>query len=178
MDLKHYGLFLSISVVGMISVSLSNLFGGNYGVCAAAMIVLSTFLVFVLLDRNLMNVNKLNLSLIGVLVLLEMLFFVTNDIIGYTVYNRDNVGFFGGIVLASQIYSVLLAIYFLIRIVLSFVNFNSFVEVIDNLKTDYTNEEPVKEEVKEPVKEEKKVEIKRIARSTEKKDVPFMEEKL
>lgn len=177
MNLKHYGLFLSISVVGMVSVSLSNLFGGSYGVVAAIMLVLSTFLMFILLDRNLISSNKLNLSLTGVLVLLEMIFFVTNDIIGHTVYTKNSVGFFGGVVIASQIYAILLAIYFLVRIVLSFVHFRDFIEVVDNnyeTATDFEEKEIVKEEVKE----EKKVEIKRIARSAEKKDVPFMEEKL
>jgi hypothetical protein len=57
------------------------------------------------------------------------------------------------------------------------VHFRDFIEVVDNNYETATNFEE-KEIVKEEVKEEKKVEIKRIARSTEKKDVPFMEEKL
>ena len=119
--------------------------------------------------------NKLNVIFLAALVLFEFVFFVTNDIVGYPVYEQGNLGFFGILVVGSQLFSIGVSVYTLVSIVLGFFHKDS-IELVDDLKG---VEEHL--EIEEPVveKEEKKEEdIRRLTQNNVRKEAPFMEEEI
>ena len=107
----------------------------------------------------------------------EIVLFITNDIIGYDVYNASNLGFWGYFVMASQIYSVCMVIYFMAMVVLSFMDFGSKIEVVEKSSISNPVNEEIKEEKHEKQEKETRVEeVKRISQTKVNKDIPFMEE--
>lgn len=181
-SVKNCALLFGAFVAGMLSVSISSLFGGYYCSVLAIVAVLSTLYIFDSLDKNNLQENKINIILLGILILCETVFFVTNDIIGYSVYQKGNMGFFDVFVMGSQLFSIGVIAYTMISIVLSFFCKDS-IELVDDIRTEPTHEEETKKEEvafeQKEVKEEKKEEyIKRIAQNNVRKDAPFMEEEI
>ena len=181
-NIKNCALLFGSFIAGMLSVSIANIFGGYYCSVLAIVAVLSTLYVFDSMDNNNLKENKINIILLGVLVLCEAVFFVANDIVGYAVYKKSSMGFFDMFVMGSQLFSVGVIAYTMISIVLSFFTKDS-IELVDDISTPSIHEEETKKEEvtfeQKEVKEEKKEEyIKRIAQNTVRKEAPFMEEEI
>ena len=173
---KDNALIFSAFLSGMWSVTISNFFGGYYCVVLAILVVLSSFLVYSVLDRELVKENKIVLIGISVLILFEFVFFVFNDIFGIDVYVKNDVGFLGMCVLISQLLSIGMIVYCLVDIVLSFTK-KETIELVNDNEIDEENESKEEEEIEEKIEDEEKVEeIKRIPETKFQKDIPFMEE--
>ena len=177
-NLKNMTLLFGIFLAGMLSVSIANFFGGFYCTVAAIVIILATFYVFGVLDTRSIKSNKINLIMVGIIALLETIFFVVNDIFGYNVYVKGNVDFFGGLVIASQIYCILAILYHLIMIDISFLKNNSSIELVEEVNV--SNGQNVTHDVEEATVEESNddsvEEIRQIPRNEIKQETPFMEE--
>ena len=173
--IKKNSLFIGMFVIGMFTVSIANFFGGYYCSVLAAITVLATIYVFNILDNETINENKFNLIMIGVLLLSELVFFAVNDIFGHSVYVKGNIDFFGGFVIAVQIYSVVVSIYSLVNFVLIFSK-KETIELVDDEKRIIVDEKDEELHVEEKNIKKEEEDLKRIARSDFKKDVPFMEE--
>jgi len=181
---KKNALFMAMFVIGMLTVSVANFFGGYYCVVLAPVAILATVYTFNVLENNELNENKYELLMVGVLILFEFIFFVVNDIIGYPVYVRGNTGLMDVTVMGVQVYSVAVTIYSLIKLVLIFC-WKDKVELVDgenkidgsldnNQEEIYFEKDTINSE--ENANNNKEKEIKRITQFGVKKDVPFMEE--
>ena len=174
-DIKNNILILGVLLLGTFSVSIANLFKGYYCAVAALVVLFVTMYLFDTLDKNKLEENKPNLIMIGGVAFFELIFFIINDIVGDPVYVSGNVGFLGGMVIFSQLFSVVSAIYYVLKKSL----FNSRKPTIEVIEAPKEKEEKVQEEI-EPeeveVEEEYVEEIKRLPNGTLGKDAPFMEE--
>ena len=179
--ISYFGAF----AVGMLSITISNLFGGYYYAVAGAVVILSTIFVVGVFDQKRYDERKLEVKLLGLLCVVEVLFFVVNDLLSYDVYISNSEDFFSYLVLGSQFYCV--AVMMLSALVgVSKYFRTSKVQVIERVEREAPKEKTFEEEFNkaEPVKdyeptiddEEIVEEIKSIPLIHEKKEVPFMEE--
>ena len=100
---KNLLLSVLVFLTGMLSVSISNIFGGYYGSVVAIVTILATFYVYNLFDnKESFKENLPSLILVGVVVALEVLFFIVNDMFGHDVYVKNHLDFWGICVLVSQ----------------------------------------------------------------------------
>ena len=167
-------LMFGIFVVGMLSVSIANLFGGYYCSVAAIIVILTTMYILNCLDKGTFQDDKFNVITISIISGLEILFFLVNDVIGYSVYTGV-VDFFGVLVIGSQLYSVVMIILNLVKNVLSYGKKDK-IELVEEHE-EIKNKEDIQEEKEEVIVDESAVEdIKRIPESDIKKETPFMEE--
>lgn len=172
--------------VGMLSVSIANIFGNHYGFVAILAIVLSAIYVYDILDNEIKIMDRVvTLSLMGVVVFLELFFFVINDLFNISVYTVGKFGFFDICVLLSQFISISGIIYLLVNVVLN--NRKIDVEImendentyVNNSKTeDYISTEQKVEKVEEVEEKHEKVEeeVRFIQNNNKSQKVPFMEE--
>ena len=176
-EIKNKALIFGIFMVGMLAVSIANFFGGYYCSVLAIVAILSTIYVFNVLDLGNIKDNKVDIGLVALLSFLEFVFFVANDIFGHPVYVKGNVDFFGGLVIGSQIYSIAVILYNLIKIDLSLFKHKDTVELVEE-KKEMTTNEGIEYDTEESLFEDNKdvEDIKRIPRSDIRKDAPFMEE--
>lgn len=114
-DWKNSLLILASFFVGIFSVSISNLFWGYYGIGFAICLILYTLFMFNLLNNKLFDENKVDFGLMSVGLFFQFLFFVVNDIFSASVYQKNNVNFWGWVVIVSQIYSCGVVIYLMIK---------------------------------------------------------------
>ena len=179
--ISYFGAF----AVGMLSVTISNLFGGYYYAVAGAVVILSTIFVVGVFDQKRYDERKLEVKLLGLLCVVEVLFFVVNDLLSYDVYISNSEDFFSYLVLGSQFYCV--AVMMLSALVgVSKYFRTSKVQVIERVEREEPKEKTFEEEFNkaEPVKdyeptiddEEIVEEIKSIPLIHVQKEVPFMEE--
>ena len=179
--ISYFGAF----AVGMLSVTISNLFGGYYYAVAGAVVILSTIFVVGVFDQKRYDERKLEVKLLGLLCVVEVLFFVVNDLLSYDVYISNSEDFFSYLVLGSQFYCV--AVMMLSALVgVSKYFRTSKVQVIERVEREEPKEKTFEEEFNkaEPVKdyeptiddEEVVEEIKSIPLIHVQKEVPFMEE--
>ena len=173
-NIKNNILILGVLLVGTFSVSIANLFKGYYCAVAALTVLFSTIYLFDTLDKNKLEENKTNLIMMGTITFFELLFFIVNDIFGNSVYVSGNVGFMGGMVIFSQLFSVVGAIYYVLKNVL-FTKKTATIEVIEAPKEEPVTEERVEEEV-EYEEEEHVEEIKKLPNGNFRSEAPFMEE--
>lgn len=174
-NLKNNILLFGIFAAGMLSVSISNFFGGSYIAVAVITIILATMFTNECLDKNSIYENKIDLISIGILSFFEVLFFIVNDIFNYPVYVKNDIGFFGICVIATQILCIGMILYKLVNIVLSIYR-KDHIELVDEpvaKKEEYVEEVDAQEEFVEDGNVE---DLKQIPRTTIKKDAPFMEE--
>ena len=172
-NLKNNILLISIFVLATLSVSVANLFGGSYSPVAIISVVLSTFFVLNVLNKNEFKENKLNLILVCIILFLEVFFFVINDIVGYAVYSKNKINFISGCVIFSQLFSAFVTMYLLVKNVFSFSNKNKVELVEEENKKEVEEEKKVEEEIVDDGSVE---ELRKIPQSTIKKEAPFMEE--
>jgi len=178
---KNYCVCIAMFVVGMLSVSVANIFGGYYCSVAAIETILCTAFIYNLFDKKIdIKENVVCISLVSLITLLEIIFFVVNDVFNIDVYIKGNLNFFGMLILISQIVSIISIVYFSVCYFL--VRENSRVEVIEETNCEKEESEVLNETVNEKYKasdvEEKKEsnDVKAIQETTTKVDVPFMEE--
>ena len=70
-----------VYIVGMLSVSIANIFGNHYGFVALLVISLSALYAYNLFEGELqLKKNFVNISLCGFILLSELVFFIVNDI--------------------------------------------------------------------------------------------------
>ena len=86
--LKNYILSAAIFVVGVFSIPLANLFGGYYCSVLAISVVLTTILMYSILDKNTMQDNKILIISTLSLIAIEFALFTINDIFKISVYNK------------------------------------------------------------------------------------------
>ena len=178
-NMKKYILSAIIFGVGMLSVSVSNIFGGYY--CSVAVIetILYTMFVYGMFDRNEnLKENAVLVALISCVTFSGLLFFVVNDIFNVNVYVKNVLDFWGICVISSQLLSMASIVYIAVYLVLS-LNKNK-VELVEDYSEDTQNveHEEVKQ-VEETVGENKDVvekEVKSITHDNISVDVPYMEE--
>ncbi len=169
-----------IYLVGMISISISNAFGGYYCFGAAICTILLTVFLYNLFDKGeTLKENIINLVAASTITVLEIIFCVVNDIFRVEIYTKANLGFWGVVAICSQIISALSIAYVAIRIMLTLKS-KSQVELIDQHEEKTKDIEVQKENVKENIPRETNEfteEIKSIPNSvTSSKEAPFMEE--
>ena len=168
-------LIFGVFVAGMLSVSIANLFGGYYCSVAAIAVILNTMYILNSLDKGTFQDDKFNVITISIISILEVLFFLVNDVVGYSVYNGD-INFLSTIVSGSQLYSVVMIIFNLVKNVLSYVKKDK-IELVEEHEEINKNEDDHNEEEDESIDDDGIVEdIKRIPESDIKKETPFMEE--
>ena len=93
--------------VGAFSVSISNLLRGYFApVIVIEMVALTVYLNYLLDDKNVIKNNLINLILIGIVVVSNLVFFVTNDIVGKPVYVGNLNNFWDVCVITSQLISL------------------------------------------------------------------------
>lgn len=193
--MKNLSLCLCVFLVGMLSVSISNIFGGYYAPVTATVFVLGT--VYVSNIFNLKESCKENLvmiGLVGIIALLELVFFIVNDIANVDVYVKNYFNFWSICVLISQIISMGAIVYSLSVFVIE--NMKTKVEIVDEdrkiinntnnvekQKETYVHEEKTENYIREEIevkedniKKESKPEIKSIEKESVKIKTPFMEE--
>lgn len=199
---KNYFLSIGVFLVGMFSVSIANIFGGYY--CSVAVIetVLFTMFVFNTFDKKILSrENIVSFSAISFITALEVVFFLVNDVFDLDVYVKNNLNFWGVVVIISQLLSIAAIVYFTIQYVLD-LNKND-VELVEE-KIEKVEENKVDKKVVEKVVEkevvsqfdnvdyasqsanekteekeefvEKKPEIRSIRQNTINVKTPFMEE--
>lgn len=176
-NVKNCALLFGAFITGMLSVSISNIFGGYYCSVLAIIAVLSTLYVFDTLDKNTLSDNKLNVIFLCILIACETIFFVTNDIVGYSVYQKNNMGFFGWLVVGSQLFSVGVIAYTMISIVLNFFQKDS-IELVDDVSNKVEGHDDVQEEIEAKKDEVKQEDVRRITQNNVRKEAPFMEEEI
>ena len=103
--------------------------------------------------------------------------FVTNDIVGYSVYQKNNMGFFGWLVVGSQLFSVGVIAYTMISIVLNFFQKDS-IELVDDVSNKVEGHDEVQEEIEAKKDEVKQEDVRRITQNNVRKEAPFMEEEI
>lgn len=117
---NQYMLYLAICLVGMLSVSITHLFGGYYSAVAAIVTVLGTLLFYNLFDKKETFSSDLVTNVVALIIIgCQLVFFVVNDIFNYPVYVKNHLGFWGVTVIISQIISILGILYFIIMLVIS-----------------------------------------------------------
>lgn len=165
-----------IYVTGMLSVSIANIFGRHYGFVCAIIIILSAIYLYNLFDQELqIKKNIVNLSLISFLLLSELLFFIVNDIFNVIVYSKGYTGFWGVLVIISQVLSVAGLIYLLINLVIE--NKNTSIEVIEHeLETLGVNNEEKEDDEESAVVADEKENVRFISTVNVNSKTPFMEE--
>lgn len=164
-----------IYVVGMLSVSIANIFGNHYGFVAAIVIVLSAVYAYNLFEGDvLIKKNLINIIGISIILFFEFVFFVVNDLFNVSVYIKNDLSFLGILVVASQIISVCGLIYLFINlsVVTKKETTVEIIETTQEVKNENTNDK--EENFKENVEETK--EIKFISNEKLNLNVPFMEE--
>ena len=185
---RKYALAMVMFVVGMLSVSISNLFGGFYCSVVAIEVVLLTLYVYSAFDiKEKSKFDIIDLSLVASVTVFEILFFIINDIFGVDVYVKNNLNFLGVLVIVSQILCIASIIYMSVYQVVSLKN--THVEVIEKndakevQKVEETtvseNEKNLTDDVEiqtEDVDIQQEETIKSIAENNVKVQAPFMEE--
>jgi len=172
-NLKNIILPCLTLVTGMLSVSISNIFGNHYGFVAIIVIVLSALYTYNLFDKGEeIGKNLANLVLMGTVLFFQLLFFVVNDIINIPVYTKNSLGFFGVCVLVSQIISVVGLLYLIVNFVLQ--NKETYIEVVGH--DDLKDTEELAEVDSQLATEEEKKEVRFISEKNNQQNVPFMEE--
>ena len=147
--MKYYLLLIVSYLCGMLSVSISNVFGGNYSPVVVVLFILFTVVTIDTLNIKELEKRKNDLILLTCLCGVELVFFLINDVISYPVYVKGDTGVIGFIVMFSQFYSILLIAYYGIKMCLNgFKKTN--VEIIEKVDA---NEEKI-EKSEEPVEEE------------------------
>lgn len=164
-----------IYVVGMLSVSIANIFGNHYGFVAAIVIVLSAVYAYNLFEGDVqIKKNLVNIIGISTILLFEFVFFLVNDLFNVSVYIRNDLRLWGILVVASQIISVCGICYLLINLSVA-TKKDATVEVV--ITTQETNSETTnndEETFENDVEENKK--IKFISNEKTNLNIPFMEE--
>lgn len=176
---KKYVLSAFMFVVGMLSVSISNFFGGYYCSVAVVETILFTILLYGIFDRKeSFKGNVVLLILTSIVTVFSILFFVVNDIFNVPVYVKNVLNFWGFCVIASQSISILSIVYLAVYLAIS-LNKSKVELVEDKLEETETNVNENKDVEEETfVKNEEFVqeEVKSITQDNVKVDVPYMEE--
>ena len=178
---KNYLLCMAIFVIGMLSVSVANVFGGYYCSVAAIESILFTVFVYNMFDKKIHTKDSLNyLIMAAVITAFELIFFIINDVFDVAVYVKNNLNFLGVCVIVSQLLSICAIVYCSIKFVLELNEFH--VEVVEESENDL-NEVPFETKQYREEKndqtvevEKKKVEIKSIKENNVEVKTPFMEE--
>lgn len=154
--------------------SIAGVFGGYYCSVSAILVVLTTIYVYDLFDKKLdIKENIVDLSFVGIITFMNILFFVVNDIFNFRVYTKNVFNFWTVSVIISQIISIIALVY-----ASSFFVLNSRkgkVEIVENSKEE-NNEKTFDETEKLQKEEVKKAEMKSIPQNKEPEKTPFMEE--
>lgn len=175
-----------IFLVGMFNVSISGVFGGYYGSVAAIIVVLATIYTYELFDKKInIKENIAELSLIGSVAFLNVLFFLVNDVFNIRVYTKNNSGFWSILVIISQLIAIGALVYTSVMFILNstkekieIVDENQKIKAVkkDDIKNNDT-ENTSESEMNQEKTDETKVEIRAIEKKNEnEKDPPFMEE--
>lgn len=185
---RKYALAMVMFVVGMLSVSISNLFGGFYCSVVAIEVVLLTLYVYSAFDiKEKSKFDIIDLSLVASVTVFEILFFIINDIFGVDVYVKNDLNFLGVLVIISQMLCIASIIYMSVYQVVSLKH--AHVEVIEknDMKEAQKDEETTISETEKNQTENVEIEtedvelqqeenIKSIAENNVKVEAPFMEE--
>jgi len=87
---KHFLISVFIFLIGMLNVSISGIFGGYYCAATAIIVVLATIYAYELFDKKInIKENILDLSLVGTITFLNIVFFLMNDIFDVRVYTKN-----------------------------------------------------------------------------------------
>lgn len=166
-------LVFGVFVVGALSSFVANLFGGYY-IVAALVTIMSTLFVCGILDKNIFKENKEILILMLVTTFFEFVFFLVNDIVGYSVSGDNAIGFFKGLVIFSQLYSASMIVYYLIKYFLPFNNKTNVEVIVENNKNIEVEEKNTYDDLK--VNNNYVEDIKKIPQLDEINKAPHMEE--
>lgn len=163
-----------VYIVGMLSVSIANIFGNHYGFVALLVISLSALYAYNLFEGELqLKKNFVNISLCGFILLSELVFFIVNDIFNVSVYSMGYTTFWSVFVIISQVASICGIIYLLINMV--FENRQASIEIIEQNSKMNDQKEIIEEETQVFNTEEEKI-VKFISNSNVNQKTPFMEE--
>lgn len=179
---KHFLISVFIFLVGMLNVSISGVFGGYYCSAAAIIVVLATIYAYELFDKKInIKENMVELSLIGAITLLNILFFLVNDVFDINVYIKNSFNFWSVLVIISQLISIGSLVYVAAMFVINATKGKiEIVEENEKVNTSIKNEDTTKNTTEEDSEEktnETKIEIKALEEKNEdEKDTPFMEE--
>jgi len=181
--IKNYLLCMAIFVVGMLSVSITNIFGGYYCSVAAVEMILYTIIVYNMFDKKIHSKeNVISLVMVSVITALELVFFIINDIFGVDVYVKGDLNFLGVCVIISQLLSIFAIAYSSVYFVLDLNK--SHVELVDEKDScldceksdDFEETSNHNEGLKTEIDREEKTEIKSIKENNIEVKTPFMEE--
>lgn len=178
---KQFLISVFIFLVGMLNVSIAGVFGGYYCSAAAIIAVLSTIYVYEIFDKKInVKENILELSLIGIVTFLNIVFFLINDVFDIRVYSRNNFNFLSILVIVSQLISIGALVYTAVIFITN--SAKEKVEVVEenkkkNMETMDLNEKEQSLNEETSKKGEQKIEIKVIEENKiDEKEPPFMEE--
>ncbi len=185
--MKKNVLCVLMFVVGLLSVSIANAFGGYYSFVAIVEVVLFTMFVYHLLDDiHVLRDNVINLSLCALITFFQIIFFFVNDVFDKPVYVKESLGFFGIAVIISQIISAIAIAYVAVNLVIDLRK--NKIEVVDHENdTLYEKKEDtveIKDELEKKntfaqtgdIVESDDKELKSIAEQNIKVEAPFMQE--
>lgn len=172
-NVKNYGMCITVFVIGMLSVLIAGLLGGYYCFGAAVIAVVGTIFAYKCFDNNSVSENMVDLICMGVILLLQIVFFFVNDVLNIAVYDKNNLNFMGVLVMASQVYSGIMIGYYLIRIMFDFVKKENIVFKREDNEDRNIDIVETKVDVNDS---ENKVELKAIGERSVFKEAPFMEE--
>lgn len=178
-QMKKFLLSLLIFVAGAFSVSIANMFGGHFGIVVVVQVVsLTVYLNELLTDNSSLKNSLVELILIGVVLFLNLVFFVTNDIVGKSVYVGNLTNFWDITVIVSQLVSLGSLVYALVVFVLKSKIIH--IEVVDycDKNIEESNCQKVEKEEFEETATTSDVseEVKSIVENNVKVETPFMEE--
>lgn len=178
---KQFLISVFIFLTGMLNVSIAGVFGGYYCSTAAIIAVLSTIYVYEMFDKKInVKENIPELSLIGIVTFLNIVFFLINDVFDVRVYSRNNFNFLSILVIVSQLISIGSLVYTAVTFVTN--STKEKVEVVEeskkkNVVTEDSNEKEQSFDEETSMKDNQKVEIKVIEENkNDEKMPPFMEE--
>lgn len=163
-----------VYIVGMLSVSIANIFGNHYGFVALLVISLSSLYAYNLFEGELqLKKNFINIILCGFILLSELVFFIVNDIFNVSVYSMGYTTFWSVFVIISQVVSVCGIMYLLINMVLE--NRQASIEIIEQ-NSQLNDQKEIIEEEKQVFNNEEEKTVKFISNSNVNQKAPFMEE--